>query len=232
MAAGAIGKRVQLNRLSKREVDDAKMATVFGKDEQKAAAAAAKRDSMKVNPLYDQDGTIEVPSNDAQRARTGSIGADDDDEEAGYSSRKSKKPFKKSKRKTNSDEEDNDALVEPKIAYSKNFRFKGPTKQNGALNGQAGNKKVTTAGRIMPSRISRNAIPGSQIMASLSGNERPKPKPAYQEEPQLSNQDEIEASQRRSEIKKKWRLVVALILIILVFALILVIVLYFAAKGS
>lgn len=129
-------QRVQLNRLSQKEVDDAKMASVFGKEEDENDA---RRNSMRVNPLYDQDGSVTVSSTEAQRARSSSTTSDGAEE----TDRKSNKPFKKSKRRSVPDDESESNVPEPKIAYSKNFRFKGP-KQNGTANGHAGQKKIVS----------------------------------------------------------------------------------------
>ena len=112
------------------------MASVFGKEDEKEA----KRNSMRVNPLYDQDGSVTVSSTEAQRARSSSTTSDGAAEET---ERKSNKPFKKSKRRSVPDDESENNVPEPKIAYSKNFRFKGP-KQNGTANGHAGQKKIVS----------------------------------------------------------------------------------------
>ena len=70
-------------------------------------------------------------------------------------------------------------------------------------------------------------------MASLAGKERPKPRTEeYKAQTNERHPDDVEAVARRSEMRKKWRLLIALILIILIFSLILVVVLLFATKAS
>ena len=131
-------QRLQLNRLSEKEVADATMANVFGKDDTKIEASKRNSSAMKVNPLYDQDGAVEVSTREAHRIRSGSIGSIGEDKNNDRNSKynTTSKPYKKSKKKTNSDEEDEtNGAQEPKIAYSKNFRFKGPSKQNGQAKG-------------------------------------------------------------------------------------------------
>ena len=113
------------------------MANVFGKDETEVATTTNKRNSsaMKVNPLYDQNGAVEVSSTEVNKIRSGSVGSigettQDYDMNGRQKYNTSSKPYKKSKKKTNSyEEDDNNSAPEPKIAYSKNFRFKGPKGQ-------------------------------------------------------------------------------------------------------
>ncbi len=126
------------------------MANVFGA---KPADKKAVSSSMRLNPLYDQDGTVEVSSNQAQVAKSSDT-ASQDSGIGNMTSVKSKKGTYKRPKKTVDEEEDELPVGDAqgtKINYSKNFRFGRPA-ENGVQNGP-GVKKLTTFGVVMPSRV-------------------------------------------------------------------------------
>ncbi|XP_033633687.1 uncharacterized protein LOC117295252 [Asterias rubens] len=216
-------QRIKLNRLSNYEVDDVKMANVFGS---KPTDKKAVSSSMRLNPLYDQDGTVEVSSDQAHVAKSSDT-ASQDSGIGNMTSAKSKKgTYKRPKKAQDEDEEElpvNDADG-TKINYSKNFRFGRPA-ENGVQNG-AGVKKLTTFGVVMPSRVKQNTIPKNQLVAPGDGVTQY----ALSEQDKKAKPD-IEAARRRHEIRRRWRYVIILILIILFFGLILTVVLYFATRA-
>lgn len=59
-------QRVQLNKLSEKDVADAKMASVFGD------TTSSTKTPLRVNPLYDKNGTVEVNASELRRKRLGS----------------------------------------------------------------------------------------------------------------------------------------------------------------
>lgn len=59
-------QRVQLNKLSEKDVADAKMASVFGD------TTSSTKTPLRVNPLYDKNGTVEVNASELRRLRLGS----------------------------------------------------------------------------------------------------------------------------------------------------------------
>ncbi|XP_033121180.1 uncharacterized protein LOC117120279 [Anneissia japonica] len=139
--------RLKLNKLNDYEADDAKMVTVFG------VANEETPSSMKLNPLYDKNGTIEVTPEEANKVRKATMSAKNyQPKNRPKSSDFSPRPVSSSAAPTSETEE---VLEPPKIAYSKNFRFKHSqkAKQNNGNISSDKNGSVKSFGRVMPSRI-------------------------------------------------------------------------------
>ncbi|XP_038072425.1 uncharacterized protein LOC119740969 [Patiria miniata] len=218
-------QRIKLNRLSDYEVDNVKMANVFGSPPESGPKPVSS--SMRLNPLYDQNGTVEVTADQAQVAKLPDNSSQDSvGQEA--SSRGKKGTYKRPKKGADEDEEESheERPPETKINYSKNFRFgkRSADGENGAANGV---KKLTSFGVVMPSRVKQNTIPKDQLVAAGSG-----PSQYALGAQSGKSKADIEAAIRRHEMRRRWRYVIILILIILVFGLILTVVLYFATRAS
>ncbi|XP_022105674.1 uncharacterized protein LOC110987325 [Acanthaster planci] len=221
-------QRIKLNRLSDYEVDNVKMANVFGSPP--AIKEKQVSSSMRLNPLYDQNGTVEVTADQAQVAKVGDISQDSVASQNSAKAGKSKKgTYKRPKKDLDEDAEEvpDERPPETKINYSKNFRFgkRPPDGQNGAANGV---KKLTSFGVVMPSRVKHNTMPKDQLVAAGGGPSQY----ALGAQTDVKSKTDIEAASRRHEIRRRWRYVIILILIILVFGLILTVVLYFATRQS
>ncbi|XP_002740690.1 uncharacterized protein LOC100370032 [Saccoglossus kowalevskii] len=182
--------RMKLKKVDEYEVKDAQMNAVFG------VAPRDVKNTLKVNPLYDQGtGVIEVSESDAQNAR-------------------SKRPNDDgSHRNSRADSEEGEA----KIGYSTNFMLGRTKQENGEVKKQENEKRLKTQGRVMPSRIHRNASLSSMTPNGASNG-------YYKDE-------ESYRSSPPDQRTRRWRLIMLLILIILILALVLVLVLYFLTQG-
>ncbi|XP_071964734.1 uncharacterized protein [Antedon mediterranea] len=211
--------RLKLNKLNDYEADDAKMVTVFGVADEETPS------SMKLNPLYDKNGTIEVTPEEADKVRRATMSAKNyhpknRPRSSDYSS--STRPLSS---ETNPVTETEEVVLQPKIAYSKNFRFKHSqkTKQNNSNNvSTERNGSVKSFGRVMPSRIHKNTHNALAGFDSTNGQSTTKSSTKSGKKAV-----EIETQVVQNNIRRNCRKVVIAILILLLTALIVAIVLTF-----
>ncbi|XP_071478235.1 uncharacterized protein [Diadema antillarum] len=230
---GSASVRVQLKKLSDQDIADAKMASVFGE------ASSSTKKPLKVNPLYDRNGTMEVPANELRRKRAGS--------QSGSSTTTSG---------TRSDHQSNGSVVTvsqnipptgpsatptpegrrvPPVSYGENFQFRNTSAQT-TPRGNANNpeeRKKADLGRVLPARVHKDSQPRSYSPPKIpsqspfvnphqaaNGGAHP-----YQSPAPVITKTEVEEVIRRARIRRWWRCILLIILASLVFALVIIVVL-------
>ncbi|XP_003727107.1 uncharacterized protein LOC100893190 [Strongylocentrotus purpuratus] len=227
-SVGTTAVRVQLNKLSEKDVADAKMASVFGD------TTASTKTPMRVNPLYDKNGTVEVNASELRRKR---LGSESGSTTNGSVTRLNQQP-NGSVHTVSQNVPMGDPMggpSPPPIAYGGNFQLRGD--RDGPPKSSAGGPadQVTTHGKVMPARVQKNTLPRSYLpptipsaspfmtpRQSVTGLEPITPRPI--------DKAEVEHVMRQARIRRWWRCILLAIIAFLVFALVIILIVVFLAR--
>ncbi|XP_054756225.2 uncharacterized protein LOC129262184 [Lytechinus pictus] len=229
---GTAAVRVQLNKLSEQDVADAKMASVFGD------TASSTKAPMRVNPLYEKNGTVEVKASELRRKRLSS----ESSSTANGSVTRIGPPPNGSVSTVSQNvpmEDSRGAQSPPPIAYGGNFQLRGErdgaaqTTPRSSVGGPA--DQVTTHGVVMPARVQKNTLPRSYLPPTIpSASPFVTPRQSVTDITPVVSQSidkaEVEHLMRRARIRRWWRCILLAILTFLVFALIIILVIVFLAR--